>query len=33
MEVYTVSADGKTLTETGVLSATSEKTKVIYDRQ
>ena len=31
--VYTVSADGKTLTENGVMTATNEKTKVIYDRQ
>jgi hypothetical protein len=31
--VYTVSADGKTLTETGTASATSEKIKVVYDRQ
>jgi hypothetical protein len=31
--VYTVSADGKTLTETGTASATSEKVKVVYDRQ
>ena len=31
--VYTVSADGKTLTESGVGAATNEKTKVIYDRQ
>jgi hypothetical protein len=30
---YTVSADGKTLTETGVATATNEKTKVVYERQ
>lgn len=30
---YTVSADGKTLTETGSATATSEKVKVVYDRQ
>jgi hypothetical protein len=29
---YTVSADGKTLTETGATAA-NEKTKVVYDRQ
>jgi hypothetical protein len=31
--VYTVSPDGKTLTETGTAAATSEKIKVVYDRQ
>jgi hypothetical protein len=31
--VYTVSPDGKTLTESGVGAATNEKTKVVYDRQ
>jgi hypothetical protein len=31
--VYTASPDGKTLTETGTATATSEKTKVVYDRQ
>jgi hypothetical protein len=31
--VYTVSPDGKTLTETGTATATSEKIKVVYDRQ
>ena len=31
--MYTVSADGKTLTETGGATATNEKTKVVYDRQ
>jgi hypothetical protein len=30
---YTVSADGKTLTEHGTASGTTEKTKVVYDRQ
>jgi hypothetical protein len=30
---YTVSADGKTLTETGTATGTSEKTTVVYDRQ
>jgi hypothetical protein len=30
---YTVSADGKTLTETGSSTATNEKVKVVYDRQ
>ena len=30
---YAVSADGKTLTETGMATATNEKTKVVYDRQ
>ncbi|HYU79735.1 MAG TPA: hypothetical protein VEK56_12165 [Vicinamibacterales bacterium] len=30
---YSVSADGKTLTETGGSTATNEKIKVIYDRQ
>jgi hypothetical protein len=30
---YSVSADGKTLTETGVATGTTEKTKVVYDRQ
>ena len=30
---YTVSADGKTLTEHGTASGTTEKTTVIYDRQ
>jgi hypothetical protein len=30
---YTASADGKTLTETGTSTATSEKVKVVYDRQ
>ena len=30
---YTVSADGKTLTENGVATAANEKTKVVYDRQ
>ena len=30
---YTVSADGKTLTETGSATATNEKVKVVYDRQ
>lgn len=30
---YTVSADGKTLTEIGTATATSEKTRVVYDRQ
>jgi hypothetical protein len=31
--VYTVSPDGKTLTETGTAAATDEKIKVVYDRQ
>jgi hypothetical protein len=31
--MYTVSADGKTLTETGTATATKEKVKVVYDRQ
>lgn len=31
--VYTVSADGKTLTETSTATATKEKVKVVYDRQ
>lgn len=30
---YTVSADGKTLTESGGATATSEKITVVYDRQ
>jgi hypothetical protein len=30
---YTVSADGKTLTETGAATATNEKVTVVYDRQ
>jgi hypothetical protein len=30
---YTVSADGKTLTENGTVMGTTEKTKVVYDRQ
>jgi hypothetical protein len=30
---YTVAADGKSLTETGGATATSEKIKVVYDRQ
>lgn len=30
---YTVSSDGKTLTEIGTASATNEKTTVVYDRQ
>ena len=30
---YTVSADGKTLTETGSATATNEKVTVVYDRQ
>jgi hypothetical protein len=30
---YTVSADGKTLTENGTAVGTNEKTKVVYDRQ
>jgi hypothetical protein len=30
---YTVSQDGKTLTETGAATATNEKVKVVYDRQ
>jgi hypothetical protein len=31
--LYTASADGKTLTETGTATATGEKVKVVYDRQ
>jgi hypothetical protein len=30
---YTVSSDGKTLTESGGATATNEKMKVVYDRQ
>jgi hypothetical protein len=30
---YTVSADGKTLTENGTATGTTEKTKVVYDKQ
>jgi len=30
---YTVSAGGKTLTESGGATATNEKIKVVYDRQ
>jgi hypothetical protein len=30
---YSVSADGKTLTENGTATAANEKTKVVYDRQ
>jgi hypothetical protein len=30
---YGVSADGKTLTETGGVTATNEKVKIVYDRQ
>jgi hypothetical protein len=30
---FTISADGKTLTETGGATATNEKIKVVYDRQ
>jgi hypothetical protein len=31
--VFTVSADGKTLNDTGGATATNEKNKVVYDRQ
>ena len=31
--VFDISADGKTLTETGGATATNEKVKVVYDRQ
>lgn len=31
--VYTVSADGKTLTEHGTAAGTTEKTTIVYDRQ
>jgi hypothetical protein len=31
--IFTVSADGKTMTENGGASATSEKIRVVYDRQ
>jgi hypothetical protein len=31
--VYTVSPDGKTLTESGTATGTDEKIKVVYDRQ
>jgi hypothetical protein len=30
---YSVSTDGKTLTETGAATATNEKVTVVYDRQ
>jgi len=30
---FTVSADGKTLTETGGATATNENIRVVYDRQ
>jgi hypothetical protein len=30
---YAVSGDGKTLTESGGATATSEKIKVVYDHQ
>jgi len=30
---YSVSADGKTLTENGTMTAANERTKVVYDRQ
>jgi riboflavin biosynthesis pyrimidine reductase len=30
---YTVSADGKSLTESGGATATNEKVKIVYDRQ
>jgi len=32
-EVYTISADGKTLTSDGTATATNEKTKSVFDRQ
>ena len=31
--VFTVSGDGKTLTEVGKATGTNEKVKVVYDRQ
>jgi hypothetical protein len=33
MSTYTVSADGKTMTESGMSVATGEKYKTVYDRQ
>jgi len=32
-DVYTISADGKTLTDNATATATNEKTKSVYDRQ
>jgi len=32
-DTYTVSADGKTLTDVGMAEGTQEKTKAVYDRQ
>jgi len=32
-DVYTISADGKTLTDDGTAAATNEKTKSVFDRQ
>ena len=32
-DTFTVSADGKTLTDIGMAEGTQEKTKAVYDRQ
>jgi hypothetical protein len=32
-DVFTISADGKTLTDETTATATNEKTKSVYDRQ
>src|SRR6185369_7427141 len=32
-DVYSISADGKTLTDDGTATATNEKTKSVFDRQ
>ena len=33
VDVYTISADGKTLTDDSTTTATNEKTKSVFDRQ
>ncbi len=33
MDVYTISADGKTLTNDSTMTATKEKTKSVFDRR
>jgi len=33
VDVYTLSADGKTLTDDGTATATNENTKSVFDRQ
>jgi len=32
-DTFSVSADGKTLTDIGMAEGTQEKTKAVYDRQ